>query len=119
MCIRDRYIEKPLLINKRKFDIRMYGMLTSINGVIKGYFYEEGYIRTSCKEYTLKNLAQKAIHLTNDAVQKKDENYGKYENGNKLSFTDFQKYLDANYPALHIDFFRDLLPQIKVIPHCP
>eukprot|EP00826_Nyctotherus_ovalis_P048661 TRINITY_DN5755_c0_g1_i5.p1 TRINITY_DN5755_c0_g1~~TRINITY_DN5755_c0_g1_i5.p1 ORF type:complete len:761 (-),score=172.55 TRINITY_DN5755_c0_g1_i5:526-2808(-) len=117
--ILQKYIEKPLLINKRKFDIRMYGMLTSINGVIKGYFYEEGYIRTSCKEYTLKNLAQKAIHLTNDAVQKKDENYGKYENGNKLSFTDFQKYLDANYPALHIDFFRDLLPQIKVIPHCP
>ena len=112
--ILQKYIEKPLLISKRKFDIRMYGMLTSVNGIIKGYFYEEGYIRTSCKEYTLKNLAQKAIHLTNDAVQKKDESYGKYENGNKLSFTDFQKYLDTNYSSLNIDFFRDLLPQIKV-----
>jgi len=34
--------------------------------------------------------------LTNDAVQKKSEDYGKYENGNKVSYTDFQKYLEAN-----------------------
>ena len=74
-----KYIENPLLINRRKFDIRMYGMLTSINGLIKGYFYEEGYIRTSSKEFTLKNLANKTIHLTNDAVQNKTEDYGKYE----------------------------------------
>ena len=38
------------------------------------------------------------IHLTNDAVQKKGEDYGKYENGNKISFGDFQKYLDYNFP---------------------
>ena len=116
--ILQKYIEKPLLISKRKFDIRMYGMLTSINGTVKGYFYEEGYIRTSCKEYSLKNLSNKAVHLTNDAVQKKDDDYGKYENGNKLSFADFQRYLDMNHPSLNIDFFRDLLPQIKVIILC-
>ncbi len=109
-----KYIEKPLLVGKRKFDIRMYGMLTSINGIMKGYFYEEGYLRTSCKEYSLKNLANKAIHLTNDAVQQKFEDYGKYEPGNKMSFPDFQRYLDTTFPTLNIDFYRDLLPQIKV-----
>lgn len=109
-----KYIEKPLLINKRKFDIRMYGLMTSINGIIKGYFYEEGYIRTSSKEYTLKNLANRAIHLTNDAVQKKYEDYGKYESGNKISLPDFQKYLESTFPELDIDFYRDILPQIKV-----
>lgn len=44
----------------------------------------------------MKNLANKMIHLTNDAVQKKSDDYGKYENGNKLSFADFQRYLDSN-----------------------
>lgn len=53
------------------------------------------------------------IHLTNDAVQKKAEDYGKYEAGNKLSYTDFQNYLDKNFAELSICFDRDLLPQMK------
>ena len=113
--ILQKYIEEPLLINKRKFDIRMYGMITSMNGCLKGYFYEEGYIRTSSKEYSLKNLSSKAIHLTNDAVQQKENDYGKFESGNKMSFADFQKYLDSSYKDLNIDFFKDLLPQIRKI----
>jgi tubulin polyglutamylase TTLL1/tubulin monoglycylase TTLL3/8 len=36
------------------------------------------------------------IHLTNDAVQKFADDYGKFEAGNKLSYTDFQNYLDKN-----------------------
>lgn len=34
------------------------------------------------------------IHLTNDAVQKKGDTYGKHEKGNKVSYEDFQIYLD-------------------------
>ena len=50
------------------------------------------------------------IHLTNDAVQKNAEDYGKFEAGNKLSYNDFQNYLDKNYGDLNICFERDLLP---------
>jgi hypothetical protein len=50
------YIRNPLLIKKRKFDIRVYGMLTSVYGCLKGYFYEDGYMRTSSKEFSLSNL---------------------------------------------------------------
>ena len=64
-----RYL-MPFLYNKRKFDIRCYVLVTSRNGNIRGYWYEEGYIRTASKEFTTKNLKNRAIHLTNDAVQK-------------------------------------------------
>ena len=50
-----KYIEKPLLYQKRKFDIRTFMLLTSINGYLKAYYYEEGYIRTSSREYNLKS----------------------------------------------------------------
>jgi hypothetical protein len=66
--ILQKYIEYPLLINKRKFDLRLFTLVTSGNQV-KAYFYREGYLRTSCKEFTTQNL-NRMIHLTNDAVQK-------------------------------------------------
>ena len=53
---RQLYIDRPFLFNKRKFDIRCFLLLTSQNGVQKGYLFEEGYIRTSSVVYTLKNL---------------------------------------------------------------
>jgi len=43
-------------------------MYVSINGNQKGYWYTEGYVRTSSKEFSMKNLTNKMIHLTNDAV---------------------------------------------------
>lgn len=78
-----KYIERPLLYQKRKFDIRCYVLITSINGIQKGYWYQDGYIRTSSNEYSLENM-DKQIHLTNDAIQKKCEEYGKHESGNKV-----------------------------------
>jgi len=113
-CIVQKYIHNPLLIKQRKFDIRAFAFLSSINGNLKGYFYEEGYLRTSCKEFSLANLGNRMIHLTNDAVQKKAEDYGRFEPGNKLSYLDFQNYLDKNFPDLNICFQRDLYPQMKV-----
>ena len=41
------YIANPLLYNYRKFDIRVFMMVTSHNGKVRGYWYQEGYIRTS------------------------------------------------------------------------
>lgn len=53
-------------------------MAMTINGRIKLFWYEEGYIRTSSEIYDEDNLADAFIHLTNDAVQKNGENYGLY-----------------------------------------
>ena len=51
------------------------------------------------------------IHLTNDAVQKKCGEYGKYEPGNKISFADFQRYLDSQEPKYK--FWSTAYPEMK------
>ena len=78
----------PLLIHKRKFDIRVFGLFVAHKdtGCLRGYFYEEGYLRTSCKEFSIKKIDSRFIHLTNDAVQKSSADYGRYESSNKLSY---------------------------------
>ena len=111
--ILQKYLEKPLLINKRKFDIRCYALVTCVNGVLQAYFFKEGYLRTTSKEYSLKSVHDKFIHLTNDAVQKNSEDYGKFEAGNKLSYNEFQKFLALNYPE--VNFTTDILVNIENI----
>jgi len=111
--ILQKYIEHPLLFNKRKFDIRCYGLLTAINGCVKGYFYKEGYLRTASKDFSLKSINSKIVHLTNEAIQMRYEDFGRYEPGNKLTYSDLQHYLDSNYP--NINFYDHLLPQIKCL----
>jgi hypothetical protein len=88
-------------------------LITGINGAFKGYWYEEGYIRTTSFEYSVKNCRDNLVHLTNDAIQKHNEDYGRFEKGNKLSYQDFQRYLDQNHRGL--DFLGGILPKMKRI----
>jgi len=82
-----KYIEKPLLIYNRKFDIRCWALVTH---EMKLYFFKEGYIRTSSSEYTVDDVEKKDIHLTNNAIQKYCTGYSKFEDGNQMSFPMFQ-----------------------------
>ncbi len=67
----------PLLYRNRKFDIRCYVLVTSIAGQLHAYWYKEGYLRTCCKEFSY-DPSNVYAHLTNDAVQKKHRDYGKF-----------------------------------------
>jgi tubulin---tyrosine ligase len=81
-----RYITDPMLISGRKFDIRVFVLVTVVNGKVRGYMCQEGYIRTSSRQFTLEKLDNRFIHLTNDAVQKQSQDYSKFESRNKLTF---------------------------------
>lgn len=61
-----------MLYNGRKFDIRHFILITSVNGFIKCYWYQEGYVRTSSEPYSCvdSTLSNRLIHLTNDYVQR-------------------------------------------------
>ncbi|CAN0001071.1 unnamed protein product, partial [Phaeothamnion confervicola] len=52
-----------------------------------GYLHRRPYVRLSSVAYSNspRRLADRFVHLTNDAVQKKSEGYGKHEPGNKAS----------------------------------
>lgn len=114
-CLIQRYIERPFLVHKRKFDIRVFSLLTYVAnhqagyGTLRGWFYEEGYIRTSSKAFKLGNL-DPYVHLTNDAVQKQSNDYGRFEAANKMSYTEFDKLLGSKRG---ISFHDTILPKIK------
>lgn len=62
-----KYLERPLLIKKRKFDIRLWVLVTHD---MKCYQFKEGYLRMSGREYTLNPNQQDNpfVHLTNNAI---------------------------------------------------
>jgi tubulin polyglutamylase TTLL1 len=111
--ILQKYIENPMLYHKRKFDLRHYVLLACTNGAVKAYWFEEGYVRTSSSEFNLKPSKDCLAHLTNDAIQKHTPDYGKYEKGNKLSYAELQKYLDATYPSRKFSMAESFLPKMK------
>ena len=53
------------------------------------------------------------MHLTNNAVQINSSNYGKFEDGNQLSFEDFQKYIDKNYSYSNVSVQDDIIKEMK------
>ena len=80
--------------------------------MIRGYFYDEGYLRTSSKDYSVEKWDNRLIHLTNDAVQKNSADYGKYESANKISYHDFDKHL---LKEKNVSFLQTVVPKIKNI----
>lgn len=107
-----KYIERPLLICDRKFDIRVWVLLDHDHNV---YFFKEGYIRTSASIFSIDSdhIDNAAVHLTNNAVQKALDSYGQFEDGNQLSFDRFQELLLKEQPDCGVDVRRDLVPAMK------
>ncbi|KAL4510195.1 hypothetical protein ABPG72_010388 [Tetrahymena utriculariae] len=70
-----KYIENPVLIKQRKFDIRIWVLVTDWNPLAIWYF-DECYIRFSADSYSTKNLSNKFQHLTNNAISKKKAQQG-------------------------------------------
>jgi len=73
-----KYITNPMLYNGRKFDIRHFLLITCVGGIFKAYWFEEGYARTSSTLFSLKRGSSTFVHLTNDAIQKYNKDYGKF-----------------------------------------
>lgn len=106
-----KYIERPLLYHGRKFDIRVWALITHKKIL---YFYKYGYIRTSAEYYTL-DSNKNYVHLTNNCLQKYGDKYGSFEEGNTLGFDVFSKYLTEMFPGKNIDFDKMFVSRMKDI----
>lgn len=87
--VAQKYIEKPLLYHGRKFDIRVWVVVTGRNEI---YFYKKSYMRTSSMEYSVEEN-DNYIHLTNNCLQRHGENFGKFEEGNTLPIECLEEYM--------------------------
>ena len=106
-----KYIENPLLYNKRKFDIRIWVLFTFLDKDKKYevFIFKEGHLKACSDEFNL-NSDDLFIHLTNYSVQKHNKNFSKSEIGNEISFSDFQKEL--NKSENKVDFKKQIFPEI-------
>jgi hypothetical protein len=66
-----RYIDNPLLIGGKKFDLRLYVLVTSFRP-LKCYLFKLGFCRFCTVKYdtSIQELDNMYIHLTNVSIQK-------------------------------------------------
>ncbi|XP_027872829.1 putative tubulin polyglutamylase TTLL9 isoform X2 [Xiphophorus couchianus] len=126
--VAQRYIENPYLINGRKFDLRVYVLVTSYVP-LKAWLYRDGFARFSGTRFSLSTIDDKYMHLTNVSVQKTAPNYN-HEEGCKWEMQQLRRYLTAKHGRELIEnlfkemdniFIRSLQSVQKVIindKHC-
>eukprot|EP00344_Euplotes_crassus_P004439 CAMPEP_0197003758 /NCGR_PEP_ID=MMETSP1380-20130617/12596_1 /TAXON_ID=5936 /ORGANISM="Euplotes crassus, Strain CT5" /LENGTH=379 /DNA_ID=CAMNT_0042422353 /DNA_START=88 /DNA_END=1228 /DNA_ORIENTATION=+ len=92
-----RYIENPLLIGGRKFDLRLYVLVTSYRP-LKIWWYNTGFARFCNEKYTadIAELDNMTIHLTNVAIQKQSDEYND-KHGGKWSTNNLRFYLEMTH----------------------
>ena len=118
-----KYLESPMLLWGRKFDLRIWVLVTPNDEIC---VYRQGYLRTSSSPFTTDTIAGDAdgkssgfIHLTNFCMQKNSPSVGKYEDGNTLSYIQFQEYVNEHYEEMGmekaIDVSQTIMPKIYTL----
>ena len=103
-----KYLEKPLLYQGRKFDIRIWVMFMT-NRENEVYIFKEGHLKATSLKYN-PDSKDLFVHLTNYSVQKHNIYFSKIEIGNEIPFYEFQNELDRKKSGKN--FKNDIYPKI-------
>ena len=77
-----KYLDKPHLLNNKKYDLRIYVIVLSFTP-LKIYLYYNGLVRFATEDYIKDNYDNIYIHLTNYSINKQNPNYKKNLKDNK------------------------------------
>ncbi|XP_077432304.1 protein polyglycylase TTLL10 [Vanacampus margaritifer] len=85
------YIQRPLLLRGKKFDVRSYLLIACTSPYM--VFFRHGYVRLTCDHYdsTSNNLS---AHLTNQYMQKKNPLYRHMKEETVWSMESFNAYVN-------------------------
>ena len=92
-----RYVSNPLLIGGKKFDIRIYALVTSYIPLVV-YLHRSGFCRFSNSRYSslTSDMSNQYVHLTNVAIQKTSGDYNK-ANGGKWDIRELKLHVMTCY----------------------
>jgi len=90
-----RYVNNPFLVGGKKFDLRIYVLVTSYRP-LKVWLYQEGFARFCNENFTtdITELANVFVHLTNVAIQKLSDKYND-QHGGKWSLQSLRFYIET------------------------
>ena len=109
-----RYIYNPLLLGGKKFDMRVYALVTCYNP-LTAYLYRTGFCRFTSFKYSLnpEDLNNNQIHLTNVAIQKQSSTYDR-QIGGKWYFRELKTYLMGRYSEEQVNSMFDGIQNIII-----
>ncbi|CAM2703411.1 unnamed protein product [Rotaria socialis] len=117
--VAQEYIDRPLLINGLKFDLRIYVLILNLYP-LEIFLYDEGLVRFATVGYkapSTENLHQTYMHLTNYSLNKHSASYkhtsdNKQGEGSKRKLTSVWIQLSNIYGAEKIERTKTLITEM-------
>ena len=107
-----KYIENPLIIHNRKFDIRQWVLVTDLSPLTI-WMFDTPYIRFSAEDFNINDFKNIFSQLTNNSVAKHSEKFNETNIiGDMWEIDQFSNYLIEYYGK---DYWPEIKEKIKKI----
>eukprot|EP00929_Paragymnodinium_shiwhaense_P091139 TRINITY_DN51181_c0_g1_i1.p1 TRINITY_DN51181_c0_g1~~TRINITY_DN51181_c0_g1_i1.p1 ORF type:complete len:1217 (+),score=198.04 TRINITY_DN51181_c0_g1_i1:163-3813(+) len=112
-----KYMENPLIINKKKFDIRQWVLVTRFEP-LTAWFWTRPYVRFSLQDYDPSKLKNRFAHLTNNCISHLHRDYEAVKEETMWQADQMQAHLKAlgaerNGKAVEDPWTELIIPQMQ------
>lgn len=113
------YVDRPLLVEGRKFDLRCYACILATQPSLHVVYWPRGYLRQAMTDYTTSDLSDRTAHLTNVKVMRENADFEAQAEGAIWDFDRLQAYLTAEQLAPADYVGADMKSQMRnIMTHC-